>query len=303
MSWGILRRSNRGERPTQQGDGSEKQIPYREAFQHCAELWDSLPAKCPAVVPDPPPTSKESVWEAKLEHGVVCSYYDLFMRCCIGYAQAHGGAMPDGDCFPCEAPCDCTDVAIGYTSQGMQINEQQNLIVVGAKEGCIYSWAITSGGGELSAGTGTSVIYTAPTSNPECEDNATISLSVGGNTCDTLPIAVNAWGIDTNVAYLKVDDAITKECRPDPVGWTWCQNIIFVRSYNCKDEYISNVTAYGNAGAVWWTAGQCAECYRRRPSDAEILAEALADGYTPGLVVDMRNDPTKAAGCCPAGTL
>jgi len=255
MSWGILRRSNRGERPTQQGDGSEKQIPYREAFQNCVLLWNSLPAECPEVIPDPPPTSKASVWEAKLEHGVVCSYYDLFMRCCMGYAQAHGGAMPDGDCFPCEVVCDCEDILIGYTTQGMQVDEEQTLTVEGGVDGCVYSWAIISGGGELSAGTGTSVIYTASASNPDCDENATISLSVEENTCDTLEIAINA-GPSGDIAYWVNTGAIYQ-------GW------YFFQPYYCSGS------RYGGGG--WWP-DQSAIRDVRTP-------QMIADGCCPGAVL------------------
>jgi hypothetical protein len=91
--------------------------------------------------------------------------------------------------------CDCDGISIGYTTQGMSVDEEQVLTAEGAVEGCTYTWAISSGGGELSAETGTSVTYTAPATNPECEYNPTITLSCEGQVCDTLEIAVNvgAW--------------------------------------------------------------------------------------------------------------
>lgn len=96
------------------------------------------------------------------------------------------------ECLPSEC-CGCTDISIGYTTQQMQVNEQQTLIVIGAQEGCTYNWAIASGGGSLSTDTGTSTIYTAPSTNAECANNPTITLSNGGIQCDVLELAVNAW--------------------------------------------------------------------------------------------------------------
>lgn len=111
----IVGQSRRGERPGEQGEGSEAQKQYRENFLNCIALWNSLPEVCPDTLPDPPPTSKDSVWAAKLEHGVVCSYFDLFLRCCLMWANDHGNAMPDGDCFPCVLVCD-DDPAMAWDS-------------------------------------------------------------------------------------------------------------------------------------------------------------------------------------------
>jgi len=203
----ITGQSQRGLRPTQQGEGTGDQKANRQAFSNCALLWNSLPEKCPVPLPDPPPTSLESVYQAKLDLGVVCSYYDLFMRCCMDFALAHGGAMPTNECFPCEEECDCEGISIGYTTQGMQVDEEQNLSVIGDQEGCTYNWSL-SGGGSLSSPTGTHVIYIAPSENPNCDENATITLSVEGITCDTLEIAVNenvgaehAYGLWTGAIY------------------------------------------------------------------------------------------------------
>jgi len=246
MTWDIIGQSRRGERATEQGEGSEGQIPYRAAFQHCTELWNSLPEECPAVVPDPPPTSKKSVWDAKLEHGVVCSYFDLFMRCCIMFAQENGGAMPDGDCFPCESNCDCTNISIGYTTQGMQVNEEQTLTVEGGVDGCVYAWGLV-GGGTLSGEEGGSVVYTAPATNPNCESNAVVSLSVGDDRCDSLYISINAeTGINPVVRiFTYLSRSTVYEGKPSH------------NTGECGDHYIIafsqnyNVSWYDCSGALY----------------------------------------------------
>lgn len=147
----IIGKSRRGNRPSQQGEGTVNQYKYRMAFSRCTILWNSLPEECPDPVPDPPPTSKKSVWNMKLEHGVTCSYYDLFMRCCLKFVLAHDGALPDGDCFPCIPVAACAGVSIEYTTQIMFLGEQQALSVDGAVVGFQYKWKITSGPGTLAS--------------------------------------------------------------------------------------------------------------------------------------------------------
>jgi len=88
--------------------------------------------------------------------------------------------------------CECGTTAIGYTSQQMEVDEEQELTVENPEDGCLYAWAIASGGGSLSAAVGTSVTYTAPSTNPECANNPVITLTVRSVQCDSLEIAVNA---------------------------------------------------------------------------------------------------------------
>jgi len=288
MTWDIIGQSRRGERTTEQGEGSEEQIPYREAFQHCTELWNSLPEECPAVVPDPPPTSKKSVWEAKLEHGVVCSYYDLFMRCCIRYAQAHGGAMPDGDCFPCESDCDCTDISIGYTTQGMQVNEEQNLTVVGAVAGCTYTWGL-SGGGELSAETGTAITYTAPSTNAECTNNAAITLSVDGSLCDSLHIAINVYAWST-IAY-----TIYGPCIKLGPGGHPCPHLTIPAGQYWIGAPYNNYKCDGTRISC---SLQSSYNYIRPQDEAAGWAFCAANHTYDG-TVDQRTEQMITQGCCP----
>lgn len=175
----IIGKSRRGARPSQQGEGTVNQRKYRKAFKSCTILWNSLPEECPDPLPDPPPTTKESIWNEKLEHGVVCSYYDLFMRCCLKFALAHGGKMPDGDCFPCTPVEACDGVSIEYATQIIGFGKQLELSVDGAVEGFDYKWKITSGPGTLSRG------------NPEARALADL-IDVGETELDKINIT-EAW--------------------------------------------------------------------------------------------------------------
>jgi len=303
MTWDILGKSGRGERPTQQGDGTTEQEKYRTAFQQCTVLWNSLPEACPVVEPDPPTSSKESVWAAKLEHGVVCSYYDLFLRCCIKFALANDGAMPTDECFPCEYECSCVGISIGFTSLSMEVGSFQDLTVIGAKEECSYKWAIVSGGGSLSAATGATVRYTAPATNPDCLSNAVISLSVGEDTCDSLGIAIYAVGNPSVVAYWLVDDFITTVCRAVGENRYYCSRSVSVKSYNCAGVYLADVQSFGGSTSPWDTH-TCKECLAYLGSkgctEADVWEQVAAAGFSSGEVIDKRTEAMKAAGCCPA---
>ncbi|MBA7562079.1 hypothetical protein ES708_03728 [subsurface metagenome] len=286
----VIGQSRREGRPTQRGAGVGPQKFIRKAFIDCTELWNSLPEECPDPLPDPPPASKMSVWEAKIEHGVVCSYYDMWMRCCMKFAIAHGGEMPTNECFPCEIICTCEDIEIAYATQQMWVNEEQVLSAINFIDGCVYNWAIVSGGGTLSSATGTAVVYTAPSSNENCEQNPIISLSVKGTVCDTVAFAVNAspfWG-----AYRTVSG-----CYAGSPGGSYPDTC--PEDYGCTDEtyYQCDGTAQQTQIAcfqeAWEPGGEIAAC------ESEVAAGYCDEAGT----YDTRSDYMKSVGCCPAGLL
>jgi len=85
-------------------------------------------------------------------------------------------------------------VEIGYFTDHIDPGESLGLTVKNAHESCAgekYTWAITSGGGELSTETGLDVIFTAPATGHGCPGNTIISLYCGGEVIDTLNITIN----------------------------------------------------------------------------------------------------------------
>lgn len=101
-----------------------------------------------------------------------------------------------GECSGCTPPT-CT-YTISYTTQAMSISTSQILTATEADpphpsgaDPDLFQWVL-SGGGSLSVTSGISTEYTAPDTNPNCDNNATITLLYGGVTCDTLEIAINA---------------------------------------------------------------------------------------------------------------
>lgn len=188
--------------------------------------------------------------------------------------QASGYGALSTSCFEeieveCELCAGCVDSSIGYTTQQMAINEEQNLIVVDPETGCTYDWAIDSGGGSLSSPTGESVIYTAPSSNENCDENPIISLSVDGDVCDTLAIAINAWVGDQRAS----------------MDYAWWYSPISPY-YNCGTPDCGCMYHYNDCDAaflsrhIWWCGGDQATC-------------AAADYH-----YDERTSAMITGGCC-----
>lgn len=174
--------------------------------------------------------------------------------------------------------CD-TGATIAYTSLQMQTDEVQTLeAYVGGSlaENEAYTWAISSGEGSLSGGgEGNSVNYTAPSTNAECDGNATITLSCGGDVIDTITLSINLDGY--NPAGVEVG---VVNCYED--GATWRCQIYY---YNCD----------GTAGSPpIVTLSQCTG------SPPGCTCAIACSGYSPpNHIVDLRTSQEKTDGCCP----
>lgn len=145
----TVRKSSRGERPSQKGFDLDIQMKWREAFAACVDRWRNLPNECPGLQACEKTTSKQKVWQAKAEYGVVCSYYDLFMRACLrSYRESADWSFDWDNAWPC--PQDfCGGVSIGYTTQQMSVGEKQTLTAEGVGAGAEGQWKIEGGSGEL----------------------------------------------------------------------------------------------------------------------------------------------------------
>lgn len=184
----------------------------------------------------------------------------------------------------------CEGVSIGYTTQQMSADEQQVLNVENPVAGCIYDWEITSGGGSLSANTGTSVTYTAPSSNANCEQSPIIRLSVKGNVCDTLQIAVNTYGI--YLAYYIVTECILVppggiDCFGNPKTTQGYTHYCCLEGYNCDGSF--NKYSYSPS------------CWTHQP---EGCGPDWCDTFCDiGKIIDTRTPEQIAGGCCPEDLL
>lgn len=198
-------------------------------------------------------------------------YSSYLKRKVIHYGQ-HGGISikqcSDDDCIS----CDCTDITISYTTQQMAVDEVQTLTVTNGTADCTYDWAIDSGGGSLSAATGLSVDYTAPSSNAECAENPVISLKCEGETCDTLQIAINGWAGDeaASLDYAWWYQPISPYYNCSPSGEP---------DYGCMSHY-NKCDATLLSRNIWYCQGSQATC------------EAADYHY------DQRTSAMKTGGCC-----
>jgi len=235
-----------------------------------------------------------------------------------GYVSGSGSAPPVGG-DPCEDVDDPeATVTIGYTTQSMQVEEEQELTVEGAHprwSGENYTWLISAGGGTLSAEYGLSVIYTAPETNAECESNPTIEMWCGEALMSSLRIAVNAYTTDKNAFELKevTGDAgvccayLGHSCQPgatppdcSPVeDYCGVKTYFMITRYNCAgeerygcDEANPFICAYTSPDGVWELKGRCI-----------ALGAVLLGQDTPLGATDMRTALMITEGCCPEDLL
>jgi hypothetical protein len=206
----------------------------------------------------------------------------------------------------------------------MSVNTAQTLTVLHPRADCLYEWTL-SGGGSLSASQGNSVVYTAPATNPNCTNNATITVAAkgrlgckpkGGTVCDTANIAVNASDseneayvykvcineiIDTYyegrlAEYCPVVGYMSGKCNGtesmyDPAwnwcGAAWCDGLVETCEGWCVDNgFPSCAVVATKVGAAWPSC-----------NPGGTRPEALFEAW------DTRDAWLKSQGCCPSKLL
>ncbi len=199
----------------------------------------------------------------------------------------------------------------------MSINQTATLIV---SEGCggPYHWSL-SGGGSLSSTTGSSVSYTAPSSNANCNNNSIICVTDTAGQKAYIQISVNA-NTSSKVAYIMNTCSKEGNCTFD--GNTFCESAtVLVNYYFCNgnlwssnhcgysSRYEQNIQncdlCYSNQTEMPACSGGTSTGNQRRT--CELLSLHCGGTgqhcYPLNTADDVRTPEMKAAGCCPAGLL
>lgn len=222
---------------------------------------------------------------ATTKHGATC--------CGIGSAKD-----------PAECRTLCGSPSIGYTTTQMNINETQQLTVVGGYPGTTYTWTVSGGGSITSEG-----LYTAPSSNASCSSNPTINLLCEGIAVDSLNIAINGWtGNETAYWVTIVTGAL---CSWAYGGYPYKCNGVANGGYSSCNSCICNGCGYPNCCCYPNLGDPCTCQHGPGPIDTCTATTVYASvggvcaDYsmpTPG-TYDKRTGAMIAGGCCPAALL
>jgi len=213
----IVRKSSKGRRPSQRGRGTPYQRAYRVLFKACAAAWRLLPVDGKNYCWCNSFTSKDSVFKAKGAYGVICSYYDLWMRCCLKYAIARLPSNPEyidikkfkpelpdnGECFP-DLTQDPGGSGISYETLEMRLGTSQEITIGGKIEDVCYVWDWGPNYiGNFYSDIG---LYIAPDTLPDEWDNVTFSLYRGHIDCDELIDRITVNFITCDDTEMEWDD-------------------------------------------------------------------------------------------------
>jgi hypothetical protein len=248
----------------------------------------------------------------------------------VGIHLVHGALMPiekgqskpakllsssygfKGDSCGClEISSNCTSCEsgrIGYITQQMSVDELQSFTVLDSDAECDYQWGISTGGGSMDGNT-----YTAPSTNVNCENNPTITLSTNGTIIDTLTIAVNASnGQNVGYVYHNLDfEGSFPECTQTTGTCNGCyvQRDAWSEYSNLHCDGTSTPSGWkcGHPSNItWWSCSYCDE-----GGNCEEGSDCPGDCLYPTSIAiinncrntrgdeDQRTEQELAEGCCP----
>jgi hypothetical protein len=172
-----------------------------------------------------------------------------------------------------------TTIGVGATMQ---------LFVVWHNPLAVFTFRISSGGGDIDENSG---LYTAPSTNPNCDLNPTIEVLCNGNVVGEVTIGVNELvGFDVG---RKATETAPGTCA-GPVGgrYGWLHKLAYTNQVTCagvENTVVSCDQSIGEGSATCLAAE--AQAY------IAILLCLLVSSI--GVWEDRRTPTQKAAGCCP----
>ncbi len=206
--------------------------------------------------------------------------------------------------------CTETNTSIGYTSTQMSVSQQQTLQLLGSSEcesQCL--WSVDYG--TLSSSSGVEVTYTSPSTNADCSNNATVTITCNGSVVYTLQIAINQSS-SGSAAYAYYGPCLEFCAQAVPNPWYDASYKFYKTTYKCDNTVISNelLNIRAISGGVWRSCPEildalntsCAATYGLTCCAAYEANRIATAPEGPGYV-DLRTELMKSQGCCPAGLL
>ena len=262
--------------------------------------------------------------ESSMHYDMEYNYEDSY------HGTVHGTVAPEGQEVPvCIAH-------INYTTQQMSVNQTQNLSWTDETnypeyapcedqwKGFDLTWSL-SGGGSLSSTTESSIVYTAPATNPNCTQNVTISLLCDGTVVDTLEIAITS--VTTGLAYRALSCRYEGSCDQSLKQTIYQSAYVWIDRYSCDGTYLGHESSvcyvlggvcqppkplgceecaatqhFTACGVVYDNSGR-SSCEGAALKCGTLCIYGLPPGASIGEPLDSRTPAQKAAGCCPAALL
>lgn len=285
-------------------------VPYAPVYFYV------LPSTDGACLPITWQTSGPGTWVAGDEMQTTMLYFrpeDVFSNAvCTDVVATATDRCGTSDTFT--ADC-CTTHELGvlyiaYTSLNMAVDQQQTLTAAG---GCPpYEWTLVSGGGsiETSGAFNQSCLYTAPSTNPECVYNPTVTVTDCCGDSATIRMAINAYTINSIAYRWCGQEVLTCECIQwsggDCILYSFTANFEAI-NWNCAGAlYDETYTTTPYAITCNPVQGQCAD--GSGMGNCMLLLNCQCMPCVPSIgclsqpcntYKDMRNALHIAGGCCP----
>jgi hypothetical protein len=296
--WGIVRKSTKSRRPSQRGAGSPKQAKYRAALSQCARWFAELPYDCEAAEDDYEGATKESAFGAKEYYGVVCSYVDLWVRCCLEIIKDIPAPWSFDlvvSCFP-DICAECGETSISCATDMLIVNETLEIAAINYPEDAEITWAVSgSSPSFVNPNSGPITTFTAALLSWQNKATAIVSVYANEILCGSVEIPV-CRDFASRCAYVEYTHI---ECWDSDPDWMNCRGMI--KWFDCDDNFLEEYES--NNGKQGTPRPGCSEC-QDVAFNAAVGPECSWVNTTQTYLIansplDLRSEDMKDCGCEP----